>query len=55
MAWHDSVNDMIYLQVDNGTPASASYAGGAYDSFHNLFVGRAGEYQGGYMEELGKR
>ncbi|MBL8091411.1 MAG: hypothetical protein KF758_02410 [Anaerolineales bacterium] len=52
VAWHDSANDMLYLQVNNGTPASASYSSGSYDSSHNLFIGKAGGYNGGYMDGL---
>ncbi|MBI3175222.1 MAG: hypothetical protein HYZ25_15965 [Chloroflexi bacterium] len=38
-AWHDSVNNTINIQVDNGTPVSASYSGGAMDTTYPLTIG----------------
>ncbi|MBI3175912.1 MAG: hypothetical protein HYZ25_19495 [Chloroflexi bacterium] len=39
VAWHDSVNNTINIQIDNGTPTTASYSGGASDSTYPLSIG----------------
>lgn len=49
VAWHDSASDTLYLQVNDGTPASASYSGGSYDSSNMMTIGKLGAYNGGYV------
>jgi hypothetical protein len=39
VAWHDAVNNTINIQIDNGTPTTASYSGGASDSTYPLSIG----------------
>jgi RHS repeat-associated protein len=39
VAWHDSVNNTINIQIDNGTPTTASYSGGAMDTTYPLSIG----------------
>lgn len=41
VAWHDAANDQIGVQVDNGTPATASRTGGSWDSSSSLYLGSA--------------
>lgn len=41
IAWNDSANDLIYIQVDNGTPASASHVGGASNQSQTTFIGKS--------------
>ncbi|MFZ5881280.1 MAG: protein-glutamine glutaminase family protein [Chloroflexota bacterium] len=39
IAWHDTTYDKLYIQIDNGTPVSVSYSGGAIDSTYPLVIG----------------
>ena len=51
-AWYNSTTDMMYLQVNNGSPSGVSYSQGSFDSTYPLSVGRLGGYHGGYMNGL---
>lgn len=39
VAWHDSVNNTLNIQVNNGTVSSVSYASGAMDTTYPLSIG----------------
>jgi hypothetical protein len=39
MCWHDSVNNTLNVQVDNGTVYSTSYSSGSYDGANTLYLG----------------
>ncbi|MBI5295074.1 MAG: hypothetical protein HY869_06330 [Chloroflexi bacterium] len=39
VAWHDSVNNTLNIQIDNGTPVTTSYGSGAIDSTYPLSIG----------------
>lgn len=43
IGWHDSVNNLVGVSVDGGTPVTTSYSGGAADSTSNLTIGRLDE------------
>jgi RHS repeat-associated protein len=39
IAWHAATTDSINIQIDNGTPVTVSYSGGAIDSTYPLTIG----------------
>ena len=39
IAWHDSVNDLIGISVNNGTANTASFSSGALDTAHDFNIG----------------
>lgn len=39
VAWHDATNDLIYIQVNNGTPQSAAHSTGIHDSTAAFSIG----------------
>lgn len=41
-AWHDSVNDTLNIQINNGTVNSVAYATGGFDSGTAFEIGRIG-------------
>jgi hypothetical protein len=45
-AWHDSVNDLIYVQADNGTPDSAATGG--------IVPGGSGEFRIGQLAQVSR-
>lgn len=49
LAWYDSSSDMIYLQVNDGAPASASYAGGSHNGTQPMTLSKLGAYNGGFV------
>ncbi len=44
VGWHDSVNNTLNIQVNNGTTNSVSYSSGVIDSTSSFYIG---QYQGG--------
>lgn len=57
VGWHDATNDLLWLQIDNGTPVSASMAasGVAAATPQNLIFGgsvSAGQYHDGALTSL---
>ena len=38
-AWYDATADLLYIQTDNGTVDSVSYAGGSYDGVADWYFG----------------
>ncbi len=44
VAWHDSVNDLVGISVNAGTPNTASYSGGVTDQTSGFAVGTLGQY-----------
>lgn len=50
VAWHDAAADTIYLQVNNGTPSSASWTGGTQDTTGSFVLGRYGDLATFYMD-----
>lgn len=45
VAWHDSVNNQLGIQINNGTADTAAYSGGVNDNTNPFQVGR--EFTGG--------
>ncbi|MBN2115754.1 MAG: hypothetical protein JW730_04245 [Anaerolineales bacterium] len=43
IAWHDSVNDTLNIQVNDGTVNTVSYSGGAADTDYPLVLGAAAD------------
>lgn len=39
IGWHDAANDQVGIQMDNGTPVTASYSGGAANSTASFRIG----------------
>ena len=39
VAWHDSVNDLMGIQIDNGQPNTISYSSGVQDSSSRFIIG----------------
>lgn len=39
VAWHDSINNQTVIQVNNGTPTTASRTGGSWDSGASFRIG----------------
>jgi len=54
VCWHDSVNNVIGIQVDNGAAATTAHTGGAQDSAFPFEVFRAfgSTYSDGRVDEL---
>jgi hypothetical protein len=54
IGWYDKTADKIYLSINNGTPASASYSSGAYNGTAPFYVGRVDSagYMNGYIDEV---
>jgi len=56
VAWHDATANKIYIQVDNGSPASENLASGPTAAADGFSIGRAGEraanYMGGLIDEV---
>lgn len=42
VAWHDSQNDTINIQVNNGTPVSVAYSSGVFSSTNPFQIGAQG-------------
>ena len=40
--WYDATNNLIYLNVNNGTAVTASHSGGAYTASQDFVIGEAG-------------
>lgn len=55
--WHDAANNQIGISINNGTPNTASWAGGAVDTTHPFFIGVDGNFSTGFgdfdLDELG--
>ncbi|MES2623393.1 MAG: fibronectin type III domain-containing protein [Patescibacteria group bacterium] len=49
-AWHDSVNDTVNIQVNNGTVDSASVTAGVFDSTTAFLVGSVNAGSTGFMQ-----
>lgn len=49
IAWHDSVNNLIGLSIDNATAQTVSYSGGSANSNSLLDIGRLTETGGNFM------
>jgi len=43
VGWHDATANLIWIQVDNGTPVSAAHSGGCNDAAGAFIIGRAGD------------
>jgi hypothetical protein len=55
IGWHDSVNNTINIQVDNGTVNTTAYSGGATDTSYPLTMGAysyGAAYLDGRMDEV---
>lgn len=54
IGWYDKTADKIYISINNGTPASASYSSGAYNGTAPFYVGRldSAGYMNGYIDEM---
>lgn len=46
VAWYDATADLMYIQVNNGTPSSAANAHGSYNSAFAMEVGRQPNWSG---------
>lgn len=55
VAWHDSVNNLIGIQVNNGTANTTATSAGSFDSNSAFIVGRfaAANYWDGRVDEVG--
>ncbi len=56
VAWHDSVNNLIGISVNDGTADTASYSSGVFDSTSTFMLGRnadGGNYADGLFDEFG--
>lgn len=56
IGWHDSVNNKIYIQVNNEIPVSADHAGGSFDSTAKFVLNQqdsAGTFIDGKVDEVG--
>lgn len=56
VCWHDSVNNTINIQVNNGTPDSAAYSSGVFDGVSPFRIGAmAGNvnFENGIIDEVG--
>lgn len=56
VVWHDSVNNQIGICVNDGTPNTASYSAGTYDSGAEFRIGTFPTYGGdwdGLIDEVG--
>ncbi len=53
VAWHDSVNNTLNIQVNNGTVDSVSYSSGVFNSAANFYIGKHGngEFWDGRIDE----
>lgn len=53
LGWHDSVNNLIGISVNDGTPVTTSYSGGSTDTTTDLCLGKyspsAAGFWHGYM------
>lgn len=55
IAWHDSVNNVIGISVNAGTPDTSAYASGVVDSTNAFRLGadtQAGRYLNGRLDEV---
>lgn len=56
VAWHDSVNNQIAIQVNNATPDTTAYSLGSWDSTIALSIGvdgDFGDYFTGRLDQIG--
>jgi hypothetical protein len=56
VAWYDSVNDLLNIQVNNGTADSVSHTDGARDSAHAFRMGAQGgvtNFTNGLIDQVG--
>lgn len=56
ICWHDSVNNTINIQVNNGTVDSAAYASGVFDGAEPFRIGAMSlpnNFQNGIIDEVG--
>lgn len=56
VCWHDSVNNQVGISVNNGTPDTASYSNGSFDSGTDFNIGReanGSRYWDGRIDEVG--
>lgn len=55
VAWHDSVNNTLNIQVNNGTADSVAHSAGARDQSAPFWIGRGGGsgYVDGLIDEVG--
>jgi hypothetical protein len=55
-AWHDATANEIAIQINNGTPVTAAYSAGSYDSAAPFQIGAYSafsEYSDGLIDEVG--
>jgi roadblock/LC7 domain-containing protein len=48
--WHDSINNQIYISINNSTPNATSCTTGSYNSLNSMGFGRAEQYPGSYAD-----
>lgn len=55
-AYHDSVNDIISININNGTAVTAAYSLGSWDSGTSFYMGvdaDFGDYMNGQLDQVG--
>ncbi|MEP7356896.1 MAG: RHS repeat-associated core domain-containing protein, partial [Anaerolineales bacterium] len=50
VGWHDAVNNVINIQVNNGTANSLSWSGGVFDGNAGFEIGGRNDTQPGYFD-----
>lgn len=53
--WHDSVNDIVGIAVNEDTPVTSAYSAGSYDSTHEMTIGRYSNFAGGAVNGVIER